>query len=94
MYLYDPFNDWGGGGGGCNKFVPVLRGNGKKIASTGDIFDQPPGQMQWIRGKLANHVRDHVVLSPEGAVLVTSPGTKSSYPCSPQSLNPSYTHAP
>ena len=32
----------------------------------------------------------HVVLSPEGAVLVTSPGTKSSYPRPPQSLNPFY----
>ena len=32
----------------------------------------------------------HVVLSPEGTVLVTSPGTKSSYPHPPQSLNPSY----
>ena len=39
----DQFNDWGGRG--CNKFVPVLVGNGTKIASTGDIFDQPPGQM-------------------------------------------------
>ena len=27
-----------------------------------------------MRGKLAYHVGDHVVLSPEGAVLVTSPG--------------------
>ena len=34
-----------GGGRGCNKFVPVLVGNGTKIAPTGDIFDQPPGQM-------------------------------------------------
>ena len=34
-----------GGGRGCNKFVPVLVGNGTKMASTGDIFDQPPGQM-------------------------------------------------
>ena len=32
-------------GGGCNNFVPVLRGNGTKIASTGDIFDQSPGGM-------------------------------------------------
>ena len=39
----DQFNDWGGRG--CNKFVPVLIGNGTKIASTGDIFDQPPGEM-------------------------------------------------
>ena len=29
------------------------------------------------------------VLYPEGAVLVTPPGTKSSYPRPPQSLNPS-----
>ena len=33
------------GGRGCNKFVPVLRGNGTNIGSTGDIFDQPPGGM-------------------------------------------------
>ena len=67
-----------GGGRGCNKFVPVFGGNGTKIAPTRDIFDQPPGQMRWIWDKLADHVGDHVVLSPEGAVLVTSPGTKSS----------------
>ena len=29
----------------CNKFVPVLRGDGTKIAPTGDIFDQPSGGM-------------------------------------------------
>ena len=34
------------GGRGCNIFVPVLGGNGTKIAPTGDIFDQPPGQMR------------------------------------------------
>ena len=33
------------GGRGCNDFVPVLGGNGTKIAPTGDIFDQTPGQM-------------------------------------------------
>ena len=41
----DQFNDWGEGRG-CNIFVPVLGGNGTKIAPTGDIFDQPPGQMR------------------------------------------------
>ena len=35
-----------GGGGGCNKFVPVLGRNGTKTAPTGDIIDQPPGQMR------------------------------------------------
>ena len=29
------------GGRGCNIFVPVLGGNGTKIAPTGDIFDHP-----------------------------------------------------
>ena len=78
------------GGRGCNIFVPVLGGNSTKIALTGDMFDQPPGQIRLIRGKLAHHVGDHVVSSPEGAILVTSPGTKSSYPRPPQSLNPSH----
>ena len=35
-----------GGWRGCNIFVPVLRGNGTKIAPTGDKFDQPPGQIR------------------------------------------------
>ena len=34
------------GGGGCNIFVPVLGGNGTKLAPTGDMFDQLPGQMR------------------------------------------------
>ena len=41
----DPFNDWGRGRG-CNKCVPVLGGNGTKMVPTGDIFDQPLGQMR------------------------------------------------
>ena len=57
------------------------------MAPTGDIFGQTPGGMSWIRGKLADHVGDHVVLSPEEAVSVTFPGAKSSYPRPPQSLN-------
>ena len=32
-----------GGGGGCNKFVPVLRGDATIIGPTGDIFDQASG---------------------------------------------------
>ena len=42
--ISDPLNDWGERG--CNKIVPVLGRNGTKIAPTGDIFDQPPGQMR------------------------------------------------
>ena len=42
---FDQFNDWGGGRG-YNIFVPVLGGNGTKVALTGDIFDQPLGQMR------------------------------------------------
>ena len=75
-----------GEGRGCNKFDPVLGGDGPKKAPPGDLFDQPPHEMSWIWGKLADHVEDHVVLSPEGAVLVTYPGTISSYPRPPQSL--------
>ena len=75
----DLFNDWGGGGRRCNKFVPVLGGDGTKIDPTADIFDKPPSGMISIWGKLADYVGDHVVLSLEGAVLVTSPGTESSY---------------
>ena len=37
---HDPFNGWGGAG--SNNFVPVLGGDGTKIALTGDIFGQPP----------------------------------------------------
>ena len=85
---FDPFNDWGGAG--SSNFVPALGGDDTKIAPTGDIFGQPPGGMSSVRGKLANHVGDHVVLSPEGAILVTSTGTESSYPRPPQSLNNSF----
>ena len=76
------------GGRGCRKFIPVL-GDGTKIAPPGDITDQPSSGMSWNRGKFADHVGDYVVvLSPEGTVLVTSPGTESSYPPPPpQSLN-------
>ena len=35
----------GGGGRGYHQFVPVLGGDGMKIAPRGDIFDQTPGEM-------------------------------------------------
>ena len=77
----ESFNEWEGRG--CHKFVPVSGGDGTKITPTGDLFDQPPGEMSYIRGKLADHGEDHVVLPPEGVVLVTSQGTESSYPRPP-----------
>ena len=80
----ESFNDCGGRG--CHTFFPFWGRDGTKIVPPGDLFDQPPGEMIWIRGKLADHVEDHVVLSPEGVVLVTSPGTESSYPRPPHSL--------
>ena len=46
----EPFND--GGGQGCRKFVPVLGGYGTKIASFGDIFNQPRGKKSSIRASL------------------------------------------
>ena len=75
------------GGRGCNKFVPVLRGTGTKIAPIGDVFDQSPGGISWIRGNLDDHVGDHVVLSPKEGVFVISLGIESSYPHPPQSLD-------
>ena len=57
------------------------------MAPTGDIFDQSPSRMSSIRGNLADHLGDHVVLSPEGTVLATSTETESLYPRPPQSLN-------
>ena len=66
-----------------------MGGNGTKKAPSGDLFEQPPGEMSGIRGKFVDHVEDHVVLSPKGAVLVTSTGTESSNP-PPQSLKHSF----
>ena len=57
-----------------------------RLAPLGDLFDQTPNEMSSSRGKLADHVGDHVVLSPEGVVVVPSPETESSYPCPPQPL--------
>ena len=72
---------------GCNNFYPVWGGDGTIMAPTGDVYDQPSGRMSSIRGKLVDHLGDHVVLSPEGTVLATSTGTKSLYSRPPQSLN-------
>ena len=78
-----------GGVGDIANFVPVLGGDATKIAPPGDMFDQSGGEMSSFRGKLANHVGDHVVLSPEEFFFITSPGMESSYPRPPQSLNDS-----
>ena len=75
-----------GGGRGCHKFVSVLGRDGTKIAPPGDLFDQSLGEMSSVQGKLADHVEDHVVLPPKEVVLVTYPGTESSYPRPSQSL--------
>ena len=60
------FNDWGGGE--CRRFVPIWIGDGTKMAPPGDIFDQLPGEMNLLRVKLANHLEEHAVLSPERSV--------------------------
>ena len=87
LCVAESFNDWGGRG--SRKFVPFLGEDGTKTAPPGDIIDQPPGEMRRIRGNLADHIEGHAVLSPEGAVLMITPGTESSYPRPPQSLNDS-----
>ena len=73
-------------GRGYNKFVLVLGGDGTKIAPPRDLLDQLLGERSCIRDKLGDHVENPVALSPEGVILVTSPGTESSYPRPPQSL--------
>ena len=78
--------------GGCRKFSPVLGGGGTaRIPSVGDIYDKPPNEMSSVEGKLVDHVGDHVVLSPEGTVLVmASPGMETTNPSLPaHSLNDS-----
>ena len=76
-------------GGGVIQFFPVLGGDGMEIAPPWDIFGQHACERSSIGSKLANHVEDHVVLIPLGAVLVISPGTESSNPPTPQSSNDS-----
>ena len=39
----ESFKEWGGGGD--DKFVPVLGGEKSKIDPRGDLCDQPPGKM-------------------------------------------------
>ena len=39
----ESFNDRGERG--YKKYVPVLGGDGTKIATLGELFDQPPGEM-------------------------------------------------
>ena len=73
----ESFNESGG-----RSFFPVVRGDGTKLSSPGDIFYQPSSEMSCLRGKLADQVGDLVVLSPEGAVLATCPRTESSNPSS------------
>ena len=80
-FPHGSFNEWEGGG--CRKFVPVLGGDGTKPAPIGDNFSQAPDEMSGIRGKFADHVGDHAVLPPEGAISVTPSGTESSYPRPP-----------
>ena len=60
--------------------------DGTKIAPPGDLFDQPFVEMHSFWGKLANHLGDNVVLSPEEVILLTFPVTESLYPRPSQSL--------
>ena len=64
-------------------FFPALEGGGTKIPPYGDIFDEPLCGRSSIRTKFADHVGDHVDVSPQGTVLVKSAGTESSNPPPP-----------
>ena len=46
------------------EILPVLGKDGTKTALPGDMFDQTPCKRCKIRTKLADHVGDHVGLSP------------------------------
>ena len=60
-------------------FPPFGQGMHEKNP-TGDVFDQPFCEKSLIRTKLADHIEDHVVLSPGGVVRTKSSGTESSNP--------------
>ena len=66
-----------------SQFCPRFGRGRHKSSPFRGLFDQPSGEMNRIRGKLADYVGDHVVLSPEGIFLATSSGTESSYPRPP-----------
>ena len=68
------------GGVGDVTYLSPFWERATKIAPPGDIFHQPFGEMSRIQGNLADHVDDDAVLSPEKAILVTTPGMESSYP--------------
>ena len=53
------------------------------MSPTGDILYQPPHESNLIGSKLAEYLRDVVVLSPGGAVMVNAPGTESLDPPPP-----------
>ena len=86
IFFTSEFFTGGGGGGVLNLFR--VWGGGTKNSPTGDTFDQLPGEMSQIRGKIAYNIGDYLVSSPKGAVMVSSPGTESLNP-RPHSLNES-----
>ena len=43
LEIIESFNDWRGRG--CHKFVPVVGGDGTKMAPPGDLLDQPLSEM-------------------------------------------------
>ena len=52
--------------------ICTLFGRGRHKTSTYRGHIQLSGELCVIRGKLADYIEDHAVLSPEGASLVTS----------------------
>ena len=71
------------------QFFPLLRGDGTKIAPTGDMLDKLSCENCSIKNKLAAHVGDHEILSPGGSVLETPPKQNRQIPPAPESLNDS-----
>ena len=90
IYNQRPVQRLGGGGGDVTNLSSFWEGTARKYPLVGTYLTNPWSNAM-NSGQTCRPCRgSHVVLSPQGAVLVTSPGTKSSYPHPPQSLNPSY----
>ena len=55
------------------EMFPVLGGDDSKLFPVGDVYRQLRCERSSVRRNIAYHIGDHIILSPGGAVLVTSP---------------------
>ena len=60
-------------GGKILEMFSVLGGDDSKLSPVGDVDRQLRCERSSVRRKIAYHIGDNIILSPGGAVLVTSP---------------------